>query len=259
VAFLPGYNVRVLIVIQTPSQLRDVYGHDAADTIQKALATRIVYAPKDFSDAEEISKELGNMTVKARSLSKPSVVGFDSKGKRQRSVSVSDQRRALLLPQEVQQIGRERQIVFYEGLRPLLCHKSRYYRERFFRKRLFPPPVRGVAPPVAPATNGKPDAPSAVAPTPEIIDDSFSKAAKPPRSRRGKRGAGNRVEDPASKDPGKPRTREATVADIERIETLTLDDFAADFSQVTIPDADRLSERDLQVAVESFLSTLHER
>jgi type IV secretion system protein VirD4 len=258
VAFLPGYNVRVLIVIQTPSQLRDVYGHDAADTIQKALATRIVYAPKDFSDAEEISKELGNTTVKARSLSKPSI-GFDSKGKRQRSVNVSEQRRALLLPQEVQQIGRERQIVFYEGLRPMLCYKSRYYRERFFRRRLLPPPERGVAPPTATPTKGKPEAPGAVAATPEIIDDSFSKAAKPTRIRRGKRRAGKRVDEPTGKDPGKHRTREATVADIERIETLTLDDFDADFSQVAIPDTDRLSERDLQVAAASFLSALREK
>ncbi len=258
VAFLPGYNVRVLIVIQTPSQLRDVYGHDAADTIQKALATRIVYAPKDFSDAEEISKELGNTTVKARSLSKPSAIGFDSKGRRHRSVNVSDQRRALLLPQEVQHIGRERQIVFYEGLRPLLCHKSRYYRERFFRKRLLPAPARGVAPP-APVARSEADAHGAVAPTPEVIDDSFSKAPKQPGRRSRKRRPGANGEDPVRLNSGKPRTREATVADIERIETLTLDDFAADFSQVTLPDADRLSERDLQVAVESFLSTLRER
>jgi type IV secretion system protein VirD4 len=258
VAFLPGYNVRVLIVIQTPSQLRDVYGHDAADTIQKALATRIVYAPKDFSDAEEISKELGNTTVKARSLSKPSI-GFDSKGKRQRSVNVSEQRRALLLPQEVQQIGRERQIVFYEGLRPMLCYKSRYYRERVFRKRLLPPPERGVSPPTATPAKGKPEARGAVAATPEIIDDSFSKAAKPTRIRKGKRRAGKRVGEPTGKDPGKHRTREATVADIDRIETLTLDDFDADFSQVAIPDTDRLSERDLQLAAASFLSALREK
>ena len=62
-----------------------------------------------------------------------------------------------------------------------------------------------------------------------------------------------------SEEARKPRTREATVADIDRIETLTLDDFDADFSQVAIPDMDRLSERDLQVAAASFLSALREK
>lgn len=255
VAFLPGYNVRVLIVIQTASQLRDVYGHDAADTIQKALATRIVYAPKDYSDAEEISKELGNTTVKARSHSKPSAIGFDSKGKRHRSVNVSDQRRALLLPQEVQHIGRERQIIFYEGLRPVLCHKSRYYRERFFRRRLLPAPVQEV-PPRAHPQIGDSAAPTGSA---AAVDDSFSKSLKQPRrsGRSRRKGSGTRA--PAEPSSGTPRTREATAADIDRIDTLTLDDFAADFSRVSLPDTERLSERDLQVAVESFLSTLHER
>jgi hypothetical protein len=54
-------------------------------------------------------------------------------------------------------------------------------------------------------------------------------------------------------------TREATIEDIERIEELKLEDFAADFSQVTLPDAERLTEEDLGVAVESFLSSLRER
>ena len=258
VAFLPGYNVRVLIVIQTPSQLRDVYGHDAADTIQKALAARIVYAPKDNSDAEEISKELGNTTVKARSHSKPSAIGFESKGKRHRSVNVSDQRRALLLPQEVQQIGRERQIIFYEGLRPVLCHKSRYYRERFFRKRLLPVPVRQ-GPSRDPQKKGDSDLPTVTMTGADVVDDSFVKTPKQPRrpgrSRRKEGVAGA----PPEQNSATVRTREATAADIERIETLTLDDFAADFSRVRLPDSERLSEQDLRLAAESFLSTLRER
>lgn len=258
VAFLPGYNVRVLIVIQTPSQLRDVYGHDAADTIQKALATRIVYAPKDYSDAEEISKELGNTTVKARSHSKPVAIGFDSKGKRQRSVNVSEQRRALLLPQEVQHIGRERQIIFYEGLRPVFCHKSRYYRERFFRKRLLPTPVRQVPPTIA-KVQGESVRAATPAGATEVIDDSISKTHKQLRRSRRSTTKPKRATSAVASGSDTPTTRDATAADIERIETLTLDDFAADFSRVELPDGERLSERDLQVAAESFLSALRER
>ena len=60
-------------------------------------------------------------------------------------------------------------------------------------------------------------------------------------------------------EPGGADTREATIEDIERIEELKLEDFATDFSEVKLPDAERLTEEDLGVAVESFLSSLRER
>ena len=51
--------------------------------------------------------------------------------------------------------------------------------------------------------------------------------------------------------------REGTVADVERIEALTLEDFATDFSKVRMPDQDGpLSEAEMRVAVESFLVSL---
>ena len=53
--------------------------------------------------------------------------------------------------------------------------------------------------------------------------------------------------------------REATTEDIERIESLTLEDFAADFSAVELPTEGRMSEDQMKDAVESFLDTLRER
>ena len=63
ISYLPGYNVRVVLVIQTPAQLREVYGIHNAEVMLKSLAARIVFAPKDFADAREISDELGFTTV----------------------------------------------------------------------------------------------------------------------------------------------------------------------------------------------------
>lgn len=136
ISYLPGYNVRVLLVIQTPSQLREVYGHHAAETMVKTLAARIVYAPKDVADAREISEELGTTTVKSRTLSR-AVFG----GGKGPSVNISDQRRALLLPQEVKEIGTDQAIIFYEGLRPILSHKIRYFDDKRFTARIVGPPV----------------------------------------------------------------------------------------------------------------------
>src|SRR5690606_22847516 len=103
---------------------------NGAETMLKSLAARIVFAPKDFPDAREISDELGFTTVKVKSLSKPVFDLGDSRGRRSRSVSVSEQRRALLLPQEVKALGADQAIVFYEGLLPIRCKKVRYFEDR---------------------------------------------------------------------------------------------------------------------------------
>ena len=51
--------------------------------------------------------------------------------------------------------------------------------------------------------------------------------------------------------------REVTVKDIERIESLTLEDFATDFSRVPIPDKEGpLSDGEIRIAADAFLKTL---
>lgn len=55
--------------------------------------------------------------------------------------------------------------------------------------------------------------------------------------------------------------RDATLADIDRIESLTLNDFAADFDKVQLPEkaeGERLTSEELKAAAESFLATLRE-
>jgi type IV secretion system protein VirD4 len=106
--------------------------------MMKSLAARIVFAPKDMSDAREISEELGFVTVKTRSRSRPAY--WSGSSNRTPTVNESEQRRALRLPQELKDLGTEQAIVFYEGLPPILCRKIRYYQERVFKKRLRPPP-----------------------------------------------------------------------------------------------------------------------
>jgi type IV secretion system protein VirD4 len=223
ISFLPGYNVRVVLVIQTPAQLREIYGAHAAETMLKSLAARIVFAPKDYSDAREISDELGSTTVKVKSQSRP-LFDFDSKSRRSGSESVSEQRRALLLPQEVKELGSDHAIIFYEGLRPIRCRKIRYFQDKRFRARLFPPPEvpalhRGDAPPA-------PHSPLGVS---------------------------------SCDEPGTLTTRAATVEDIERLESITLEELAIDVSGVALPDKGRLTDEDLRVAAESFVASLKER
>jgi type IV secretion system protein VirD4 len=239
ISYLPGYNVRVVLVIQTPAQLREVYGIHNAETMLKSLAARIVFAPKDFPDAREISDELGFTTVPVRTVSKPIGANLDRRGQRGRSQSVSHQRRALLLPQEVKELGAEEAIVFYEGLRPIRCWKIRYFTERRFRKRLLPAPE---------------------SPTPRVRPPPLV-AVSPPELVRAEPLAGERPPDASSIVTPAPRKdevvmRDATVEDVDRIESLTLEDFVTDF-KIQIPDRDgRLSDGEMKVVVDTFLSSL---
>jgi len=109
ISYLPGYNVRFLFVIQAFSQLREVYGPNAADTMMKSLAARVLYAPKDFAEANEISQELGFTTVKVKSHSKPRMAAWSRKTQHG-NISVSEQKRALLLPQEVKGLMVDQQL-----------------------------------------------------------------------------------------------------------------------------------------------------
>jgi type IV secretion system protein VirD4 len=234
ISYLPGYNVRVVLVIQTPAQLREVYGAHNAETMLKSLAVRIVFAPKDYADAREIADELGNTTVKVKSVSRPMFDLFDAKARR--SVSVSEQRRPLLLPQEVKELGTEAAIVFYEGARPIRCRKIRYYTDSRFRSRVLPPPALPAPTWQAPSITGEP--------TMSVVNHESTSEARAP---------------PAEAAP-LPPTREATLDDIERLDTLTLEDFGADFSQVKIPTHEgRMTEQELSAAVDSFLDSLRSR
>ena len=230
VSYLPGYNVRVVLVIQTPAQLREVYGANASEAMLKSLAARIVFAPKDVADAREISDELGFTTVKARTFSKPLWSFSTAHGQRHRSVNESEQRRALLLPQEVQMLGPEQAIIFYEGLRPIRCRKIRYFSDRRFKARLLPPPVQ--------------------APVPEL-EAASATTAEALKAAEAQGAPGATPEAPGA-------VREATVEDVERLESLTLEDFAADFSKVPVPEGSPVSDQDMNAAVTSFLTSLRE-
>ena len=260
VAYLPGYNVRLMLVIQAFSQLREIYGQQNAETMMKSLAARIVYAPKDVAEATEISQELGFTTVKVHTHSRPLLNVADSKSQRHRSVSVSEQKRPLLLPQEVKELGKNREILFYEGVRPILARKNRYYRDPLFRKRLFPPPrfavppgLRTKRPAVPPDSPVKPK--PAASPANEIVEGSVA-PVEPPKLDALARGEA--LPETPSPAESTPPTREATLADVDRIESLTLEDYAVDFGRLKVPEGP-LSTEDASRLAESFVQAFHDR
>ena len=138
-AFLAGYNLRLLTVVQAMSQLDAVYGDKEARTFATNHGLQILYAPREQRDADEYSAMLGHFTERATSRGRSR--SFSGQGHSTVSRNESEQRRALLLPQEFKELGRERLVVICENCKPILGEKIRYHRDKVFQARLRPAPA----------------------------------------------------------------------------------------------------------------------
>jgi len=138
-AFLAGYNLRLLTVVQAMSQLDAVYGDKEARTFATNHGLQILYAPREQRDADEYSAMLGHFTERATSRGRSR--SFSGHGSSTVSRNESEQRRALLLPQEFKELGSERLVVIVENCKPILGEKIRYHRDKAFTSRLRPAPA----------------------------------------------------------------------------------------------------------------------
>ncbi|WP_083835137.1 type IV secretory system conjugative DNA transfer family protein [Novosphingobium sp. PP1Y] len=123
-SYVAGYGIRLLPVIQNFSQLDHIYGDKVAKEISANCGVQIVMRPKEINDAKNVSERLGTYTFRAKSRS------FGAWGRGGGSVSESDQRRALLLPQELLLLPEKDLIVLRSGIPPVYGRKIRYYQEK---------------------------------------------------------------------------------------------------------------------------------
>lgn len=121
IAYIAGYNIRLMPIFQSKSQVQDAYGRDGATAIFSNVACQIEFTPTEQEQAEEISKMLGTQTVKGKSTSRNRGKGGGG------SVSTSDQSRALMLPQELKELGEDEQLIFFRRTKPIRCTKAFYY------------------------------------------------------------------------------------------------------------------------------------
>ncbi|SBV35396.1 conserved exported hypothetical protein [uncultured Stenotrophomonas sp.] len=129
VSYMAGYNVRLLPIIQSMAQLDATYGKDVSRTIITNHALQILYAPREQQDANDYSEMLGYTAIRRKNVTRG----------RETSHSYSEERRALMLPQELKAMGTEKEVFLYEGIpHPVKCDKIRYYKDRYFTSRLLP-------------------------------------------------------------------------------------------------------------------------
>ena len=243
ISYIAGYGLRMLPIIQSPAQVVDVYGKHAAETFTTNHALQIVFPPKatETETAESISKWLGYQTVKGVSESK----GKSLFSKREKSESTSDQRRALLLPQEITNLGKTTEIVVVEDCPPILARKIRYYEDATFVDRL-----KAVSPLLAGLRRKMPTEQQLkeairrgelAAPVPMIDLDAHRLASKD---------IFVQAQTSASAGQGGVQVvvieRPVTADDVPQLDKLALSDFVVDFSAVEAPIKGELDEAALQ-------------
>jgi type IV secretion system protein VirD4 len=137
-AYIAEYGLRILTIIQSLSQLDGEYGKETSRAYVTNHAMQIIFAPREQRDANEASEMLGYLTQRSKSSGTSKSSGsFNSKmNTSSSSNSISEQRRALLMPQEVKEIGQDKEIIVLENTKPILCDKIRYYEDRALKNRI---------------------------------------------------------------------------------------------------------------------------
>ncbi|RAK52768.1 type IV secretory system conjugative DNA transfer family protein [Phenylobacterium deserti] len=173
-AYLAGYGLRLLPVLQSPAQLRAEYGPDLAEEILANCGAEIAFAPKELAVARELSARLGDTTVPGAARTRPAGLSAGP-----RSVSESDHRRPLLLPQELLQLPPSALLVLKAGAPPVRGRKIRYYADPLFTWRLRPPPP---VPPCEPPAGALPIQTSGDAEdlSPELLTALAAEGLEPP-------------------------------------------------------------------------------
>lgn len=164
-AYVAGYGLRLLPVLQSPAQLRAIYGPDVAEEIMSNCAVEVAFAPKELKTAQDLSERLGAYTYAALSRSRPAMLGAG-----RRSVTLSDQKRPLMLPQELMQMNADALIVLKAGLPPILGRKLRFFTHTALKRRPVAPPD---VPPI-PRPAASPPLPTPPSPDPVGEGDDWS-------------------------------------------------------------------------------------
>jgi type IV secretion system protein VirD4 len=134
-SYVAGYGMRLLPAFQSIEQIQGVYGDKVAADIERNCAVRLVLRPAGLSEAKKISDQLGSYTFKARSRSMSTWGGGGG------STSETEQRRPLMLPQEVELLPENDLIVFRRGMYATYGKKVRFYAEKELAARTrIPPP-----------------------------------------------------------------------------------------------------------------------
>lgn len=130
IGYLAGYGVNLWMFIQDLSQLKDNYPKWASFIAN--CSVRVAFGTNDVETAKTLSEMLGTTTISVESEGKQKKVFsmglFDDK-----SINTSETGRSLMTPDEVMRMPNDAQIIFVQGVKPIVAEKIRYFADRAFK------------------------------------------------------------------------------------------------------------------------------
>src|SRR5690606_38073239 len=104
-SFVAGYGLRLMPVIQSRSQLKDIYGEHVAREIITNCGVEGIFGVKEDDIARELESRIGTYTYKARAKSRKPWDAF------QGTITVSDQRRSLRNAREITDMSENKLLI----------------------------------------------------------------------------------------------------------------------------------------------------
>lgn len=127
---LAGHGARVSIITQSIPGLEKIYGKEDRLSIESACGMKLYLAANDKMTAQEISESLGKTTR----LSVSDSYSQNKSGVLHRSISRRNEERALLSPDEIARLDRNKVILIPERQQPIIAQRIVYYEDPFFQK-----------------------------------------------------------------------------------------------------------------------------
>ena len=121
IAFIPGYDLRLLLIFQNVGQMIKNYTENGMRSLFGSIDAQVIFASRLQKDAEENSAFVGYYTENLQNKSKGAHVS--------RSVNENQQKRALLLPDELKRLPYDDCIVILPHKLPILAQKAFYYKD----------------------------------------------------------------------------------------------------------------------------------
>ncbi|WP_045728214.1 type IV secretory system conjugative DNA transfer family protein [Xanthomonas sp. GPE 39] len=132
-----SYGVRSLVIVQSRAQLRGTYGdHDAQNLITNH-GCQIMLTPREQSDANAYSEMMGYKTIRRQNRSQSS----GGAGGRQVSINYTEEKRALMLPQEIKELPQDDELIFKEGCKVIRAKKNWFFKDKQLKQLTQLPPV----------------------------------------------------------------------------------------------------------------------
>jgi type IV secretion system protein VirD4 len=131
-AFIAGYGLKALLIVQDLTQLNAAYGKD--ESIVSNCHIRVAYAPNKVETAKLLSEMAGQATVthtqRQYSGNRLAVV--------LQNVNTNEQivQRPLLTADECMRLPPEDELVFVAGFAPVYCQKIKYYQDPALAERI---------------------------------------------------------------------------------------------------------------------------